>query len=557
MTLIGLIVVPFIGGLAAWLAGGGKRSPRWISLAALGVECALVGTLWVRYLTVPHATQWFVDVKLPWIPEVGVGFHLAMDGLSLLMVSLTMILGIAAVISSWNEIQDRVGFFHFILMSALAGVTGVFLALDLVLFYFFWEVMLVPMYLLIGIWGTGRKVYAAIKFFIFTQAGGLLMLMAILGLYFVHGWSTGTYTFDYVELMGTRLGAPVTMLLMLGFFAAFAVKLPMFPLHVWAPDTYVAAPTAGSVILAGVLSKTAGYGLLRFVLPLFPDAVALFAPIAMFLAVVGIIYGAVLAFAQTDVKRLVAYSSVSHLGFVLLGIFALNGYSLPGSVVEMLAHGFSIAALFILVGLLQERIGTRETDRMGGLWASAPKMGAMALIFVLATLGLPGLGNFVGEFLVLAGAFRTNVWLTLFAAGGLILAVIYALWLMLRTFFGENRGQLKPADLSAREMALLGVMAAVLLWLGLFPQPVINATQPAVDFITGRIHGNQEPAGERKAILHSSDQLTGLFVPADLLRANPSPVTERSWDSRNGISHEEGGPTSAPRFPALQSGVYR
>ncbi len=558
MTLIGLIVIPFVGGLLAWLAtGDGKRAPRWIALAVLAVECVLVGTLWFGYLTVRRPAPWFVDVNYPWIPEIGVGFHLAMDSLSLLMVTLTMVLGIAAIVCSWHDIQDRVGFFHFTVLSTLAGVTGVFLAMDLVLFYFFWEVMLVPMYLLIGIWGNGKKVYAAIRFFIFTQAGGLLMLVSILGLYFVHARSTGGYTFDYFQLLGTRMETPIAVVLMFGFFAAFTVKLPMFPLHVWAPDTYVSAPTAGSVVLAGVLSKTAGYGLLRFVLPLFPKAAALLAPVAMFLAVVGIIYAAVLAFAQTDLKRLVAYSSVSHLGFVLLGIFALNPYSLQGSVVEMLAHGFSVAALFILIGLLEERTGTRDMDRLGGLWATAPKMGAMALIFALATLGLPGFGNFVGEFLVLVGALRASVWLTLFATGGLILAVVYALKLMLRTFFGENRGLLTTTDLSARDMALLGVMTAVLLWMGFFPQTVINAAQPTVSFLTWQARVAEEPAGEWGSALHRQDYLTGLRVADEAFSRIPPPMKERLADARYGVSRNDGKRSTARQLLVPQTGDHR
>jgi NADH-quinone oxidoreductase subunit M len=493
MILIWLIIIPFLGGLIAWSAAGqSSRASRWIALFTLLIDLLLVLSLWAQYVTLPHGVQWIAQIDYPWIPDIGVGFHLALDGLSLLMVGLTAMLGIAAILCSWNEIQERVGLYHFALLAALSGVTGVFLAMDLVLFYFFWEVMLVPMYLLIGIWGSGKKVYAAVRFFLFTQAGGLLMLTAILGLYFVHGAGTGEYTFDYFRLLGTKMAPPLALMLMLGFFAAFAVKLPMFPLHVWAPDTYSCAPTGGSVLLAGVLSKTAGYGLLRFVLPLFPGAAAHIAPIAMVLAVVGIIYAAVLAFAQTDLKRLVAYSSISHLGFVLLGIFALNQYGIQGSVVEMVAHGFSITALFILVGVLQERIGTREIGQMGGLWATAPKMGAMALVFALATLGLPGFGNFIGEFLVLIGAFRANHWITLFATGGLILAVIYALWFLLRTFLGENVREWKIADLSRREMAIMSVLTAILLFIGLFPQFAINAAGPLVRSLpTGALVANE------------------------------------------------------------------
>jgi NADH-quinone oxidoreductase subunit M len=286
-----------------------------------------------------------------------------------------------------------VGLFHLNLMLVLAGVTGVFLALDLFLFYFFWELMLVPMYFLIDLWGHENRHYAAIKFFLFTQLSGLLMLLAILGLHFLHKEATGEATFDYTKLLHTPMGSTAQMLLMLGFFGAFAVKLPAVPFHTWLPDAHTEAPTAGSVILAGLLLKTGAYGMIRFVVPLFPEAAAVFAPIAMTVGVIGIVYGAILAFAQTDLKRLVAYTSVSHLGFVLLGIFVWNKLALQGAVMQMICHGLSTGALFIIVGELQDRIHTRDMRRMGGLWTVAPRMGAVAMFFAMASLGLPGLGT--------------------------------------------------------------------------------------------------------------------------------------------------------------------
>jgi len=385
------------------------------------------------------------------------------------------------VLCSWSEIQEQVGFFHFNLLATVAGIIGVFLATDLILFYFFWEIMLVPMYLLIRIWGHENRAYAAIKFFLFTQAGALAMLVAILALYFLHGQQTGTYTFDYFQLIGTTLNPAASMLIMLGFFAAFAVKLPAVPFHTWLPDAHTEAPTAGSVILAGLLLKTGGYGLIRFILPLFPGSAAAFANVGMALGVVGIIYGAILAFAQTDLKRLVAYTSISHLGFVLLGVFSFNGMALQGAVIQMVCHGISTGALFVLVGLLQERIHTRDLDQMGGLWSTVPRMGGMALVFALASLGLPGFGNFIGEFLVLMGTFHTNHWMAAVAAGGLVLACVYALWMMLRGFFGAATQERNISDLSAREMLVMAVMAAAIFWLGVFPQPTIDVTVPALD----------------------------------------------------------------------------
>jgi NADH-quinone oxidoreductase subunit M len=349
-----------------------------------------------------------VEINYEWIPQYGISFHLALDGLSLLLIVLTVFLGLLSVLVSWNQITERIGFFHFNLLWILAGITGVFLALDLFLFYFFWEVMLIPMYFIIAIWGYENRIYAAFKFFIYTQASGLLMLIAILALYFTHGAETGNYTFDYNQLLGTSLSSPASMWIMLGFLIAFAVKLPLVPFHNWLPDAHTEAPTAGSVILAGLLLKTGAYGILRFVLPLFPQASIDFAPYGMMLGTIGILYGAKLAFAQRDFKRLVAYSSVSHMGFVMLGVYAFNQLALQGVVMQMLAHGISTGALFIIVGAIQKRIHTRDLEEMGGFWELAPRMGGITLLFTMASLGLPGLGNFIAEFLILSGTFQAS-----------------------------------------------------------------------------------------------------------------------------------------------------
>jgi NADH-quinone oxidoreductase subunit M len=416
-----------------------------------------------------------------WIPALGIRFHLAVDGLSLALLVLTFFLGIASVLCSWTEIRERIGFFHFNLLWILAGITGVFLSIDLFLFYFFWEVMLIPMYFLIGIWGHENRNYAALKFFIFTQAGSLLMLLSILALYFKHHGATGLWTFDYPLLLGTPMGTSTAFWMMLGFFVAFAVKLPMIPFHPWLPDAHTEAPTAGSVVLAGLLLKTGAYGMLRFAIPLFPEAAKQLSPVAMWLGVAGILYGAVLAFGQTDLKRLVAYTSVSHLGFVLLGIFAWNEWAMQGAVLQMICHGLSTGALFILVGALQERIHTRDTGKMGGLWAVMPRMSGMGMFFALASLGLPGLGNFVAEFLVLYGAYRVNRPAAVLGAIGLVAATIYALAIVQRAFHGANREQWKPPDLTTRDITVLGFMSAALVWLGLYPQPVFSTLLPVLE----------------------------------------------------------------------------
>jgi NADH-quinone oxidoreductase subunit M len=480
-VLIGMLV---LGGLLAWISDRWGRSwPRWISLIALLIDLLLTITLWVENVhRVELAGQghWLTELRWTWIPRWGISFHLAMDGLSLLLALLTIFLGILSVGCSWTEIRERVGFFHFNLLWVLAGILGVFLAMDLFLFYFFWEMMLVPMYFLIAIWGHENRIYAAIKFFLFTQASGLLMLVAILGLVFVHHAAAGVYTFDYADLLGTGMQPSTAMWLLLGFFMAFAVKLPAVPLHTWLPDAHTEAPTAGSVVLAGLLLKTGPYGLLRFAVPLFPAAARALAPAAMVLGVIGILYGAILAFAQTDLKRLVAYTSVSHLGFVLLGIFAWNRMALQGAVMQMICHGISTGALFILVGALQERIHTRDLGRMGGLWAAAPRMGGVAMVFALASLGLPGLGNFVAEFLILVGTYQFSRLLTVIATLGLVVATVYALSLIQQAFHGPNTGAWKLPDLSARDMAILTAMIVTIVWLGLYPQPVLGTAAPAL-----------------------------------------------------------------------------
>ena len=484
MLLIWIVFIPLAGGLAAWVAA--KHGPhagreneliaRWLSLMALAVDLVLVLSLW---LAGPHAVgiaagPWIAETSRPWLPSLGISFHLAMDGISLLLVLLTVFLGIAAVISAWTEIDSQVGFFHFNLMATLSGIIGVFVAVDLFLFYFFWELMLVPMYFLIALWGHERRVYAAVKFFIFTQLSSLLMLASILGIYFIHGRKTGIYTFDYFKLLGTPLESGTALFLLLGFLAAFLVKLPAVPFHTWLPDAHTEAPTAGSVILAGLLLKTGGYGLLRFAVPLFPGAAADLAPLAMTLGIIGILYGAVLAFAQSDLKRLVAYTSVSHMGFVLLGVFVWNEKALQGVMIQMLCHGISTGALFILAGAVQERIHTREIERMGGLWTVAPRMGGAWLFFALASLGLPGMGNFIGEFLILLGTYEVHPVMAAFAALGLVLSTIYAVWMVQKVFFGANGEGWRIPDLGGKEMTVMAAMIAIILWLGLYPQPCLD-----------------------------------------------------------------------------------
>lgn len=492
MIIIWIILILIITGLAAWYSGKfNENLPRWISLIGLLIDFILVLVFWLSEPITINLTSndnWLVRFNSEWIPQFGISLNFALDGLSLILVVLTIFLGILSVLTSWTEIKDRIGFFHFNLLWILAGIVGVFTSLDLFLFYFFWELMLVPMYFLIGIWGHEKRIYAAYKFFIFTQASGLLMLLSILGLYFIHGNQTGIYTFNYFELLLTQLPSGMEWLLMFGFLIAFAVKLPLVPVHNWLPDAHTQAPTAGSVILAGLLLKTGAYGLLRFVLPLFPNVSIEFAPYAMFLGVIGILYGAKLAFAQNDFKRLVAYSSVNHMGFVMLGVYSFNVLAYQGAVFEMITHAISTSALFIIVGLLSDRLHTRNLDEMGGLWEQVPKMGGIAMVFVMASLGLPGLGNFIAEFLVLAGSFQASVLWSVLGSLGLIASAIYALRIMQKVWHERKAKEWEINDYIPRELIILGSLILVIVWLGLFPQKIFSTISSSINSIHDRIN---------------------------------------------------------------------
>jgi len=496
MILLWLILIPFIGGLLSWQGERfvGRGFPRWVALATMLLALGLSVWLWLvgdySLPAVGGVPPWTIDYQLSWIPRFGISLHLALDGLSIMLVVLTNLLGVMAVACSWREIDRNVGFFHLNLLWNLGGVVGVFLTLDLFLFFFLWEMMLVPMYFLIALWGHNSpggkgRIYAATKFFIFTQASGLIMLLAIIGLVFAHYQQTGVITFDYMHLLGTQFAPNVEMLLMLGFFIAFAVKTPMVPLHSWLPDAHSQAPTAGSVDLAGILLKTAAYGMLRFALPLFPNASHAFAPVAMSFGVIGILYGAFLCYSQNDIKRLVAYSSVSHMGFVLVGIYAGTQQALQGVVVQMLAHGLSAGALFILCGEIYERIHTRELSKMGGLWARFPNLPPIVLFFAVAALGLPGMGNFVGEFLILLGSWTVSPLTTAIAASGLVLGAVYSLILVQRALHGAPAEGAPPLkDLGKRELAMMSVLMVLLLALGLYPQPVLNTSATAMAHVS-------------------------------------------------------------------------
>jgi NADH-quinone oxidoreductase subunit M len=421
--------------------------------------------------------------QVAWIPEWGITYRLGVDGLSLFLVMLTTFIMPLVMLSAWEQV-DRVKGFFGSLLALQAAMIGVFLALDLILFYVFFEAMLVPMYGLIGIWGGANRRYAAVKFFLYTLVGGLLMLVAILYLYFAAG---GT-SFDYDVIRGVSLSTTEQTWLFLAFFAAFAIKVPLFPFHTWLPDAHTEAPTVGSVILAAVMLKIGGYGFLRFSIPFFGEATVTIAPYILVLGVIGVLYGALVALVQKDVKKLVAYSSVSHLGFVALGTFALNSTGAAGSVVQMVNHGLSTGALFLLIGFMYDRTHSRLISDYSGLLHAAPIFGGLFLVTVMSSVALPGLNGFVGEFPILLGTYQTVPWAAVTAAFGVILAALYLLWVYQRMFHGPVAGKaVAMPDLNVREIAVMVPLLALMLGIGLYPAPIYDRVNPTIEQIIGEV----------------------------------------------------------------------
>ena len=483
-----LLFLPLAGALVLLLVPKQNESAiKWISniVAIAGFVVSIPLWFWFD----PQNPEFQFVERAAWIPSIGAEYFLGVDGLSTLLILLTTMIGFIAVLSSWTAITERVKEYYIFLMVLQTGMLGAFMALDFLLFFLFWEVMLVPMYFLIGIWGSANRLYSAIKFFLYTLVGSVIMLLGILALYFYNQSVTGVYTFDITQFQRLNLPAGLQWWIFLAFFLGFAVKVPMFPFHTWLPDAHTDAPTAGSVILAAVMLKMGTYGFLRFSLPILPDGTRQFVPIIAVLSIVGIVYGALVAMAQKDWKRLVAYSSVSHMAMVMLGMFALNPAGLTGSIVQQLNHGISTGALFLIVGIVYERRHTREISEYGGLSKVMPVYAAIFLIMTMSSIGLPTLNGFIGELLILQGVFvYSKVWAA-FAASGVVLGAAYMLYLYQRTMFGkvENPKNERLADLNNREFATFVPLLILAVWIGLYPAPFIRRLDTSVQRIVARV----------------------------------------------------------------------
>jgi NADH-quinone oxidoreductase subunit M len=491
--LTSLIALPVVGAiLLLFVRGDEEQSAPFVRKIALIVSLLVFAEtllLWSRFNPASADFQ-FVE-RHGWITAFGITYFVGVDGISLLLLVLTGFLTPLALLSSWESIHRKTKAFCIFVLLLESAMMGVFVSLDLFLFYVFWDAMLVPMYFLIGIWGYERRVYASIKFILYTMAGSVLMLLAILGLAYVHSTTRGGYSFDLLALYDMRIDPHLQFFFFLAFALAFAIKVPLFPFHTWLPDAHVEAPTAGSVLLAGVLLKMGTYGFVRFAFPLFPTAALFFAPYLAGLAVVGIIYGALVAMVQPDLKKLVAYSSVSHMGFVVLGIAAMNTQGVQGAVYQMLNHGVSTGGLFLIVGMLSDRRHTRLISEFGGLKKVMPHLVAAFLIITLSSIGLPGLNGFVGEFLILLGAFRWDVRLAVFAATGVVLSATYMLWMFQRVNYGpvtEKNAAL--ADMQPREWVILAPIVALTILMGVLPNLFLNPIGPSVERLLNQVHQN-------------------------------------------------------------------
>ncbi len=499
MELSLLTFFPAIGALLLLLVPSKQHDTiKMVSLLVAFVTFLV--SLWLYFAFDPIAHPMQFEFSVPWIPSMGINYHMGIDGISLLLIVMTALLMIPAILCSWKSITKSVKGFYISMLLLATGMLGVFCSLDLFLFYVFWEVMLIPMYFIIGLWGGQRRLYAAIKFVLFTMFGSLLMLVAIIYMAFEFKSQTGVYSFDMIALTGMPIATQAQMWLFGAFALAFAIKVPLFPFHTWLPDAHVEAPTAGSVILAGVLLKLGTYGFIRICMPMFPEATFAFTPYISVLAIIAIIYGALVAMVQKDIKSLVAFSSVSHMGFVMLGLFALNTQALEGSVIQMINHGISTGALFLLVGMIYERRHTRLISEFGGLAKVMPVFSTIFLIVILSSIGLPLTNGFVGEFLILLGLFKVNATYAILAATGIILSACYMLWMYQRVIFGKltNPKNEKLLDLSLREKVILIPLVVLIFWIGIYPKPLFDRLSPSIRLVQEQMQSRAAAAKTSK-----------------------------------------------------------
>ena len=491
-----ILFTPLAGALVLlFISRRQEETIRWIANAVAAIGFLVSVPLWFQYD--PAGASWQFTERAAWIPSIGAEYFLGVDGFSVLLILLTTLMGLIAVLSSWTAITERVKEYYVCLLVLQTGMLGAFMALDFLLFFLFWEVMLVPMYFVIGIWGGGRRLYSAIKFFLYTLVGSVVMLLGILALYFHNLSIPGqTPTFDVTHFQQLAIPAAQQTWIFLALFLGFAVKVPMFPFHTWLPDAHTDAPTAGSVILAAVLLKMGTYGFFRFSLPILPEATRYFVPMMAGLAIVGIIYGALVALAQSDWKRLVAYSSVSHMAMVVLGMFALTPVGITGSLLQQINHGISTGALFLLVGVVYERRHTRDIAEYGGLSKVMPVFATIFLIMTMSSIGLPALNGFIGEILILQGVYVVNKLWAAAAASGIVLGAAYMLWLYQRTMFGkiDNPANASLRDLNLREVATFVPLVALAVWIGIYPAPFLWRLETSVGRVVARVNSVYGPA---------------------------------------------------------------
>jgi NADH-quinone oxidoreductase subunit M len=505
MGILNIITyIPLVGALVIlfFVNKGNPRAIRFVATATAVIDFLVSLWLWPNFNRAGTGDgMWQFRETYDWIPSLGVKYDFGIDGIALLLILMTTFFGIIAVVSSYSSIQHRQKEYYTLLLLLQTGMIGTFCALDFFLFYVFWEIMLVPMYFIIGIWGGNRRLYAAIKFFLYTLSGSVLMLISILALYFFNDGgipflniaglgNTATFSVLKFHEIGHLIPPTLQFWIFLGFFFGFAIKVPMFPFHTWLPDAHVEAPTAGSIILAAVLLKMGTYGFVRFALPILPDATKqLILPVVV-LAIIGIIYGALVSLVQKDMKKLVAYSSVSHLGFVMLGLFALNPMGIRGSVIQMINHGISTGALFLLVGIIYERRHTRLIADYGGLAKQMPIYAILFLIAALSSMGLPALNGFIGEFTILLGAANRSIVWAVFAAVGIVLGAAYLLWLYQRVFWGplDNPANANVPDVNRRELGMMLALIALMIWIGIYPKPLFDIIEKPVDYVVQKVH---------------------------------------------------------------------